>query len=336
MPVEFRIATFNLENLDWKPGQEEAFARRKAALSPLLRELQADVLCLQEIGAHRPAAHAPRQFFALDRLLAGGPYENYFRSTSTRPGSSFPADVHNLAILSRFPIVAERQIHHDLVPRQRWRPPLEAGAEAEPIEIVFDRPLLYACISLPDGRPLHVVNLHLRAPRPAPVPGATGTRAIAEGQFIAAQKREGQALEARLFAESLFDSEPDAQIAVCGDFNADEYEAPTRILMGEDENEARQFSAMEELVPPDRRFSVIHAGRPTLIDHVLASGALGGACVGASILNDGLQDEVFAPEPIEGSLHAPLVASFRIGGAIEGRSFAGNKADGINQFGEKV
>ena len=34
------------------------------------------------------------------------------------------------------------------------------------------------------------------------------SRAWAEGQFVAAQKREGQALEARLFIERLFDNEP--------------------------------------------------------------------------------------------------------------------------------
>jgi endonuclease/exonuclease/phosphatase family metal-dependent hydrolase len=312
MQAGFRVATFNLENLDWTPGGEEAFARRKAALSPKLCALEADVLCLQEIGAHRATAHAPRRFAALDRLLADTPLEDYHRATSTRPGSASPADVHNLAILSRFPILEARQIHHDIVPRQRWRPPHQSEVEPEPVEIVFDRPLLYACVALPGAGQLHVINLHLRAPRPAPVPGALGARAIAEGQFLAAQKREGQALEARLFVETLFDREAEARIVVCGDFNADEHDAPTRILTGEGKDEAHLLHAMEDFVPQELRFSVIHAGRPTLIDHVLASRALAQACAGAFILNEGLQDEVYAPEPILGSLHAPLAASFRL------------------------
>ncbi|QGM47482.1 endonuclease/exonuclease/phosphatase family protein [Methylocystis heyeri] len=312
MQAEFRVATFNLENLEWTPTGEEAFARRKAVLDPMLRELDADVLCLQEIGAHRPSAHAPRRFTALDRLLSGGPYENYHRAASTRPGGPFPADVHNLVILSRFPILERRQIHHDIVPRQSWRPPHEGGPEPEPVEIAFDRPLLYACIALPNETRLHVIDLHLRAPRPAPVPGALGARAVAEGQFLAAQKREGQALEARLFAETLFDLEADARIVVCGDFNADEHDAPTRILAGEGKDEAHLFRPMEEFVPQEKRYSVIHAGRPTLIDHVLASRSLARTCAGAFLLNRGLEDEVYAPEPIVGSLHAPLVASFRL------------------------
>ncbi|HXY59892.1 MAG TPA: endonuclease/exonuclease/phosphatase family protein [Methylocystis sp.] len=308
-PETLRIATFNIENLDWAKAHEEEFARRLLILRPILEGLAADVLCLQEIGAQRPTAHAPRRFLALDRLLADGPYANFYRLTSTRPGSPAPADVHNLAILSRWPVAESRQLHHDLVSAWRWTPP----EEGEAVEVAFDRPLLYARIET-NGAALHVLNLHLRAPRPVPLshdlaPG----RAVAEGQFLAAQKREGQALEARLFIESLFDREPQARIVVCGDFNADAYETPTRILRGEDGADARRLEALEGRVAAAQRYSVIHAGRPAQIDHILASNALAADCVGAAILNEGLQDEVFAPEPIEGSLHAPLVATFRMG-----------------------
>jgi len=77
------------------------------------------------IGAQKATAHAQRSFIALDRLLAGGPFEAYSRATSTRPGSVLPADVHNLAILSRWPICEQRQIHHDIVPKLRWTPTSE-------------------------------------------------------------------------------------------------------------------------------------------------------------------------------------------------------------------
>jgi len=308
MREELRIATFNIENLDWAKAHEAEFARRLLVLRPTLETLAADILCLQEIGAQRPTAHAPRRFVAFDRLLADGPYASFHRLTSTRPGSDGPADVHNLAILSRWPIVERRQLHHDLVSSWRWTPPEEGAA----IEVAFDRPLLYARIDV-HGAPLHVLNLHLRAPRPVPLPHhpALG-RAVAEGQFLAAQKREGQALEARLFIESLFDREPQARIAVCGDFNADAYETPTRILRGEDGAETRRLEALEGRVAAAKRYSVIHAGRPVQIDHILASNALAADCVEVAILNEGLQDEVFAPEPVEGSLHAPLVATLRL------------------------
>ena len=37
--------------------------------------------------------------------------------------------------------------------------------------IEWDRPFLYALVGLPDGRRLHLINVHLRAPRAAFMPG---------------------------------------------------------------------------------------------------------------------------------------------------------------------
>jgi endonuclease/exonuclease/phosphatase family metal-dependent hydrolase len=318
MPA-FRLATFNLENLDWSATKPKDFARRTDALRPLLEALDADILCLQEIHAQRIHKHGARQYIALDQLLATTRYADFHRATTMRPGGDAPADVHNLAILSRWPMRARRQIHHDIVAQWAWPPPREAdGSRPEPVDIVWDRPLLYAAVELPDGGAIHVINLHLRAPRAIPVATARGlgsSRAQIEGQFVAALKREGQALEARLFAETLFDAEPNALIAIVGDFNADEHDAPTRLLRGggeEGAGGARVLVPLEERVEPARRFTVVHAGRPTLIDHLLASPALAAAWLETTILNEGLQDEVYAPEPIDASLHAPVVARFEL------------------------
>jgi endonuclease/exonuclease/phosphatase family metal-dependent hydrolase len=315
----FRLATLNLENLDWSATKADAFARRTAALRPLLEALDADILCLQEIHAQRIHKSGARQYIALDQLLASTKYEAFHRATTVRPGADGPADVHNLAILSRWPMHARRQIHHDIVARWDWPPPREAdGSQSEPVEIVWDRPLLYASVELPNAPLLHVINLHLRAPRAVPVPTARGlgsSRAQIEGQFVAALKREGQALEARLFAETLFDAQPDALIAIAGDFNADAHDAPTRLLRGGGDDGAegsRVLVPLEERVEPARRFTVIHAGRQTLIDHLLASPALAAAWRETTILNEGLQDEVYAEPFIEASLHAPVVAQFQL------------------------
>jgi endonuclease/exonuclease/phosphatase family metal-dependent hydrolase len=316
--MDLRLATFNLENLDWSPAHDAEFEARRVRLAPLLAALDADVLCLQEVGAQKPVKHAPRAFLALDRLLAGTPYAAFERAASVRPGTGAPADVHNLVILSRWPIRATRQIHHDLVPRWSWPPPRDDGETPPPVEIAWDRPLLHAAIETPAGRLLHVIDLHLRAPRPAPVAtarGAGSSKSQVEGQFVAAQKREGQALEARLFIETLFDAEPDALVAVCGDFNADEYDAPTRLLRGGD-NERQQgpraLAALEERVEPARRHTILHAGRPRLIDHILASPALADGWRETRILNDGLEDEVYAQDPILGSLHAPVMVNLAV------------------------
>jgi endonuclease/exonuclease/phosphatase family metal-dependent hydrolase len=316
--MDLRLATFNLENLDWSPGAAATFAARRARLVPLLEALDADVLCLQEVGAQKPHKHASRAFLALDRLVEDTPYAGFERAASVRPGHDAPADVHNLVILSRWPIRAWRQIHHDLVPRWSWSPPQDDGVAPEPVVIEWDRPLLYAAIELPTGALLHVVDAHLRAPRPAPVAtarGAGSSKSQIEGQFVAAQKREGQALEARLFVETLFDADARALIAVCGDFNADVQDAPTRLLRGGDNERQegpRALAPLEEREAPSRRHSVLHAGRPKLIDHILASPALAAFWRETRILNEGLEDEVFAPEPILGSLHAPIVTRLAV------------------------
>jgi endonuclease/exonuclease/phosphatase family metal-dependent hydrolase len=316
--MDLRLATFNLENLDWSAARADAFERRRAALLPLLAALSADVLCLQEVGGQKPHKHSVRKFLALDRLLEGTRYAAYRRAASHRPGTHAPADVHNLAILSRWPIRAIREIHHDIVPRWSWPPPRDGEVQPEPLLIQWDRPLLYAAIELPTGPLLHLVDLHLRAPRPAPVATARGegsSKSQTEGQFVAAQKREGQALEARLFVETIFDAEPDARIAVCGDFNADEHDAPTRLLRGGDnetQSGPRALTPLEERVDAARRYTVLHAGRPKLIDHMLASNALAAGWRGTEIFNDGLQDEVYALDPIDGSLHAPIMANFKL------------------------
>ncbi|HEY8580200.1 MAG TPA: endonuclease/exonuclease/phosphatase family protein [Beijerinckiaceae bacterium] len=318
--MSFRLATFNAENLDFRPEGEPLFRRRLAALRPILERLDADVLCLQEVNAPRPEPQAARGFEPLDRLLEGTPYAERPRATSLRPGSDQPADVHNLAILSRWPIEETRQIHHDFVPAWEWRPPGD-GAEAEPVPARFDRPVLYARLAAPDG-PLHVLNLHLRAPRAAFLPGQkhkgewASSAAWAQGMFLAAQLRQAQALEARLFVEALFDADARARIVVCGDFNADSYETPTRLLCGAPEDGAddafsdRRLERLEARAPRERRHTVIHAGRRVLLDHILASPVLAAACREVEILNEDLMDEATAQEPVEGSLHAPIVAAF--------------------------
>ena len=105
-------------------------------------------------------------------------------------------------------------------------------------ELQWDRPLLRATVNLPDERPLHLINLHLRAPLAAPVPGQradgvwNSVAGWAEGFYLASMKRAGQALEARLVVEERLELEPDALVLVAGDLNAEEGEVPVRILRG--------------------------------------------------------------------------------------------------------
>ena len=326
-----RLASFNLENLDDGPGRGgPPFAERIAVLRPQLQRLDADVLCLQEVDAQRDRKGRPRRLRALDRLLEGTPYADFHRAVSARPESGGPADKHNLVILSRWPIAARRQLHHDLVPPARYRPVTAEPAASEAGTILWDRPILQATLGLPDGRRLQVVNLHLRAPLAAPIAGQKigafawkSVSAWAEGFFLASLKRCGQALEARRLVDQLFDAEPDALIAVCGDFNAEAQETPLRIVRGDLEDTGNGALATRSLVPLERalpdsqRFSVLHQGRRLMLDHMLVSRALLAFHQAIEVHNEALGDELVAyatGSRSPDSFHAPLVASFRLPG----------------------
>jgi len=321
-----RIATFNLENLDDRPQGAIDFADRVAVLRPQLNRLRADVICLQEVNAHGATKSAPRLFEALDTVLAGTPYEHWQRVASLNRGGVHPADRHNLVILSRLPVLAQNQVWHDLVEPCTWRPALASPRPdtAQPVE--WDRPALHAELQLPDGGRLHVINVHLRAPRAVWLAGQKerhgrwlSVGGWAEGFFLASVKQAGQALEVRLLVDSILDADPEARIVVCGDFNATDREAALRIIRGDEEDTGNGHLAMRMLVPLERtlpencRFSAIHHGRPVMLDHILASRSLLAWYLGAEIHNETLGDELVSPATIQGSpesYHAAMVAEF--------------------------
>jgi endonuclease/exonuclease/phosphatase family metal-dependent hydrolase len=325
MTQRVRLATFNLENLDDGPGVAMPVVERIAVLRPQLTRLAADILFLQEVNGQ--PAHGPRTLAALDALLDGTGLAGFHRAATESP-SGGPMDRQNLVILSRWPIRTHRQVLHDLLP-----PPLlpdvasphDDGA-ARPLR--WDRPILHAAIDLPGGGSLHAINLHLRAPLAAYVEGQKlgpfswrSSAGWAEGFWRAAVQRNGQAFEARLLVDSVFDGDGDALIAVCGDFNCEAAEMPARILMaasadtGNNALAARSLAPVEAVVPAERRYSVIHAGRHLLLDHMLASRRLLAGVVSADIHNATLGDEMVGyanagstPE----SFHAPLVVEFEL------------------------
>jgi endonuclease/exonuclease/phosphatase family metal-dependent hydrolase len=323
MADTLRLATFNLENLDDAPGLSPPLAERIAVLRPQLVHTQADILFLQEVNGQ--PAKAPRTLAALEALLADTPFTTFERVATESPTGG-PMDKQNLVVVSRWPIGEHRQIWHQRVAAPHYRAATAEPAATEAEALEWDRPLLYARIELPSGKPLHAINLHLRAPLAAMIEGRKigpfswkTAASWAEGFFFAAVKRSGQALEARLLADELFDGDPQAMIAVCGDFNAEAAEMPTRILLASDEDTGnsalteRNLLAVEAAVPAERRYSVIHAGRPLLLDHMLVSRPLLRGLRGAEIHNEGLVDELVdyanegkSPE----SHHAPVVVEF--------------------------
>jgi len=332
MTATLRLATFNLESLDEQPDAPVPLARRIAVLRPQLERLRADVLCLQEVNGQHPPGGGPRQLIALDALLAGTPLADFHRAETSRvsghdpkPGEARGADaVHNLVILSRYPFVEVREIRHELVAPPRYRPSTADPPAEAPARIEWNRPILYVAVTLPGGRALHLINLHLRAPLAAPVAGGksdsatwASTAAWAEGFYLASMMRAGQALEARLTIDRVFDREPEALAAVVGDFNAEDRQAPLRTIRGDPADTgnpalaARALIPLESAVPATQRYSVVHGGHRQMLDHVLVSRALCARARSVEIDNEGLEDEL--GETGARSHHAPLVASFDLG-----------------------
>ncbi len=324
-PMTLRIASFNLENLSGGPSADAAAAERHAILRPQLERVNADVLCLQEVDAWRGAASTPRSHHALDALLADTPYRAFHRASTFSPGSDEPRDKHNLIVLSRWPISHVAQYANDLVPAPHYRC-VTAEPPADDDVVAWDRPILAARIALPGGATLHVINMHLKAPLASFVPGQKAGSFLwksvpgwAEGYFLAAMKRAGQALEARMLADRIFDEDASALLAVCGDFNAEEREVPFRILAGDTEDTGngslagRELVALEHTLPEHRRFTVIHAGRKQMLDHILVSRPLLAHYREMEVHNEALGDELIAYTLVDKtpeSYHAPVIASF--------------------------
>lgn len=317
-----RLATFNLESLDMPPKAALSIDVRAAVLRPALERLDADIVCLQEVNAQRvPGAHE-RQLVALDRLLAGTRYEHYARTWTNYGDSAGAADVHNLVTLSRFPVAARREIRHGHVaPAQHV---MLSGPTRDARPVRFERPLLVTELDVSPGVRLTVINLHLRAPLASAIAGEKAgpfrwrsMHGWAEGYYLSALKRNGQALELRLEVDEILRRSPDALVAVAGDFNAEDHETAVRLAVGASEDTGNSELAGQSLVvldralPSDRRWSVLHAGRPQMVDHILASQALYGRFRAIEVHNEATGDEMLAYEKsIEaaGSYHAGVVA----------------------------
>ena len=137
-------------------------------------------------------------------------------------------------------------------------------------------------------------------------------------------KQLGQALELRLLVEALLKVDPARLLVVAGDFNCDEYAAALRLVRAAEEDVGASRLAdhglvlLDRYLPEDRRWSVLHAGRPVMLDHILASTSLYGQFRQLEVHNETLADEAVGfgkSLRSAGSYHAPVVAEFGIGGA---------------------
>ena len=323
MPTSMRIATFNLENLDDKPTTKPPIATRAALMQGQLTRVNADILCLQEVNSDT----------ALDTLIAATPYAAYNRFSTNNSAALNHGAPQNVVLLSRFPITSSEEVLHKFNPGPVYQlqTALPPATAAQPIS--WTRSILHSQVQLPSGQTLHVISFHLKSKLPFNIPGQKqavpgssfgmwkNASAFAEGSFISSMLRTGQALEARQLVDSLFDADASALIVVCGDFNAEAGEVPLAALHGDVEDtdnpslSNRVLVPCENTIPEQARYSLIHHGKGTMIDHILVSRSLLALYRGAEIHNEVLHDEssAFATDTkFPESDHAPVVARFEL------------------------
>ncbi|WP_298817420.1 endonuclease/exonuclease/phosphatase family protein [uncultured Roseibium sp.] len=322
-----RLATFNLESFGSDKFDPEILAPRLRALKPKMLELDADILCLQEVNAQKVKGNKKRHFLALDLLLEGTPYEAYHRATSDRPSGKGPGDRHNLVILSRYPVQRYSSLYQSHAHPAFWQPKTAEPPYESPQTVLFERPVLQAEIDIGAATPLHLFAVHLRAPIAAMIRGAKradrswkNISAWAEGYQLSVFKQTAQALELRLAVEQLLDDNEEARIVLAGDFNATGDTGTLRLLRADPDDtgspdlEKRRLFQLDRALPPERRQTVIHRGRGQALDHILASAAMTDCTVDFKVFNYELLDEVFDADGSDyaGSYHAAMLAEFAL------------------------
>ncbi|GAA5214887.1 endonuclease/exonuclease/phosphatase family protein [Corallincola platygyrae] len=301
-----RIATFNVENLDSSADENNpTLNKRVPILRAAFERMDAEVVCLQEVHGQETDNHTSndpdRILSALDAVVEGTRYQTYHRAVTKTQGT--PYDKRNLVILSEYEIEAAYQYRNDHIAKLAYRKVTSNPPDADAKDLSWERPILHAKLHLPDGSKLHVINLHLKSRLASNVEGQKNgfswhsAAGWAEGYFLSSIKRVGQALETRVLLDQIFDAQPDAQIVVCGDFNAEPGEVPVEAIAGRVENtnnpnlRHRMLVSCSNHIAESNRFSHLHHGQPNLLDHMLISQSLLPSFLGAEIHNENLHDE---------------------------------------------
>jgi len=325
--MKIRIATFNLENLDDKAGQQPSLNERISVLRPQLLRLRADIMCFQEVHGQETSGQ-PRDILALKKLLEQTPYSS-FQIASTKTSANEVYNERNLVVVSRFPVLSAAQYNNTIVPAPSYKTVTALPASANTVkDVKWERPIFHVKLDLGNGRQLHMINLHLKSRAPKDIDGQKinnytwrSGAGWAEGTFLSSMKRVGQALETRLLLDQLFDNEPGALITVCGDFNAHPDEVPVEAIRGSVLNTdnpalyAREMIPCEHTIPETSRYTFIHRGPKRMLDHMLISQSLLPFYSHSEIHNETLQDESISfatDKKFPESDHAPFIAEFEL------------------------
>ena len=271
-----RIGTYNVENLfdqvddpalsgEFDDMKEPTTDARCRALAKTILEIDADVLCVQEVESRECLAWFNETYLG-DRRYP------YIASID----AGYNRGVEQ-AVLSRVPIesarvyLGEDRIVTDMRDRctdaaakelgGSWSPPSKAPSE------VFQRSPLRVDLRSATGYEMTVFVVHFKA-----------------GGRDFAQHRELEALQVEAFVSDVLAANPDANVAVLGDFNATPGDMAAKALRRSagragEQGMASAYDWRAEKDNPKYRFT--HASERA-IDYILMSGGLAADCVGKS------------------------------------------------------
>lgn len=296
------LATFNVKDLfdATTPEDEARLARKLAVLGAQIAQTDADVLALQEVSSEA----------VVRRLCAAVPGSRYGAPVVGT------ADARGIrcALVSRRPVLGSRvhTAHHLDFPTFVQGDPPPFGAR-----IPLRRGIVHAELDVGWGPPLHVLVLHFKSNRSVPLRGPNGElleptrgRDHAEGMLRSLTWRAAEALFVRGLVDAITDV-PEGTlpppVAVMGDFNDVPGSVVVRTLLGQG---AGALTSCSHTIPGERRFSVLHRGAGSEIDHLLVN--FPARLTHARFLNEGLVDHEAFDDPLAlvDSDHAPLVATF--------------------------
>jgi endonuclease/exonuclease/phosphatase family metal-dependent hydrolase len=308
------LATFNVKDLllPRDDGERTVLGAKLAFIAQMLRACDADVVGLQEVG--------PMELVraVLDRLDGQG-YGEPVMGTADARGI-------RCALLSRVPVVEARVHTAESLPFPVFQdgdpPPFGA-------RIPLRRGVVHARVDAPGFGPVDILVAHFKSSRPVPARDtsgrerqATSTHMRSEGAVRSVVWRAAEALYVRRLVDDVLATDPDARVAVVGDLNDLPLSPAVRAVQGTGAGELFDCAAG---VDAKARFSTLHDGRRTQIDHVLASAALYPRLQDARFLNADLREHApvrprpSAPDdgwvgvsepPTVDSDHAPLVTRF--------------------------
>jgi endonuclease/exonuclease/phosphatase family metal-dependent hydrolase len=302
--MSLSLATFNVKNL-LDPCDEAArslLPRKLDEIARMVRACDADVVGLQEVG---PVELLDAVASRLQDCGYGGPIVGTPDSRGIR-----------CALLARVRVVAA-----GVRTAEALSFPVFYAGDPQPFgtRIPLRRGIVHARVEAPGLGGVDVFVAHFKSPLPLALRDASGAdvepsgpREYAEGVLRSLVWRAAESLYVRGLVDEVLAREPVAHVAVVGDLNDVPGSPTVRALRSEGPGELFDCATV---VAPDARFSVLHRGRPTQIDHALATAGLHARLVGAHFLNAELRDHgVFDPERAEpttvDSDHAPLVVCF--------------------------